>query len=194
VIDVSIVGATRMRTGGNDGTPVQSYQILIESSQDLISAPLLSKAVADDNAFGMFSGSGDTWTATYEADDDNPVGSFAWNTLSATNLSGMTQTTIASGVNYEVGGFVSRTIAIPGSVDNGEINVRITEWTSKIVFSWTSDATVITKGTIGDTTQYIQDTWTIDALDTYPTRILIQDTSAALSSTDVSYVTLEEEE
>ncbi len=194
VIDVSIVGASRMRTGGNDGTPVQSYAILIESSQDLISTPVLSNAVSDDNSFGTFSGSGDTWTATYQADDNNPVGAFSWHSLSATNLSGMIQTSISSGVNYEVGGFVSRTIAIQGSVDNGEINVGITEWTSKVVFSWTADSTVVIKGSVGDTTQYLQDKWTIDALNTSPTRILIQDTSAALSSTDVSYISLEEGE
>lgn len=194
VIGVSIVGASRMRTGGNDGTSVQSYTIRISSSQNLIAAPTLSKDASDDNVFGVFGGSGSTWNAGYQADDDNPVGVFSWESLSAINLSGMVQTSISSGVNYEVGGFVSRTIAIPGSVDNGEINVGITAWTSKVVFSWTADATVVIKGVVGDTTQYLQDKWTIDALGALPTRILIQDTSAALSSTDVSYVTLEEQE
>lgn len=103
--------ATRLRSGGNNGTVAQQYQITITANQPLLSAPTLTAPVATFIS-PSFTGSGTTWRNTLQVHDDDIKGIFSFSNLTATGLSGITTNTISSGITYELGGFVFRVLTI----------------------------------------------------------------------------------
>lgn len=102
--------ASRLRSGGNNGTTIQSHTITLTASQALYSAPSLN---APEGAWGAgFTGSGTTWTRPLLVSDNNAKGVFSFNSLSAVNLAGITVTSISAGQTYTIGGFVFRTLTV----------------------------------------------------------------------------------
>jgi hypothetical protein len=104
--------AARLRSGGNNGTTAQQYQITITSNQPLLTAPTLNVPAATF-VNPSFTGSGTTWRNTLQVHDNDPKGIFSFSNLTATGLSGLTTNTISSGITYELGGFVFRVLTIP---------------------------------------------------------------------------------
>ena len=106
------VPASRLRSGGNNGTVAQSHSITIGTSQALYAAPTLN---APEGTWlgGGFSGSATIWSRSLQIHDDDTKGSYSFNSLSATNLAGIETTTITSGADYTIGGFVFRTLTVP---------------------------------------------------------------------------------
>jgi hypothetical protein len=114
--------ASRLRSGGNNGTTAQNHTITITASQSLYAAPSLNAPEGTWQG-GGFSGSSTTWTRSLQVSDNNAKGAFTFNSLSATNLAGVATTTISSGAGYTIGGFVFRVLTVPAyptrSVDIG---------------------------------------------------------------------------
>lgn len=106
--------AARLRSGGSNGTAVQNHVITITSNQALIEAPSMN-APAGTWAGSGFVGNanGTVWTRTLRVSDSDTKGTFSWNSLNAKSLSGIDVTTITSGPDYVLGGFVFRTITVP---------------------------------------------------------------------------------
>ncbi len=101
--------ATRLRSGGNNGTTAQNYVITLSSNQEMAS-PMSVDAPA-----GTFIGSWvgtQTSTRTLSVHDNDAKGLHTFTGLSATNLAGIQQTTITN-PDYTIGGFVLRTLTVP---------------------------------------------------------------------------------
>ncbi|MGM0587076.1 MAG: hypothetical protein ACQETE_01560 [Bacteroidota bacterium] len=115
--------ASRLRSGGNNGTSAQDYTITITSDQKLASAPTVA-AVANAGVFqgAGFAGGPKIWTRTLQVHDDHTKGTHNWTNLSATNKAGIEQTIINSGGTYELGGFVFRTLTVP-AYPNREVDI-----------------------------------------------------------------------
>lgn len=183
----------RLRSGGNNGTSVQSYNIVITASQNLISAPSLAP---DTNNGGTFSGAGFTggptvWTRALQVNDNLVKGTKTWASISATNLAGKVVTTITSGGTYTIGGFVSRTLSLAAFANEVTLNTSVVDF-SKMTLSWAVKA-LPNKATVGtNVPPPLPDTWTINALNANPTTVRILDTSATNSSSAASNVIVEE--
>lgn len=183
----------RLRSGGNNGTSVQSYNIVITANQNLISAPSLAP---DTNNGGTFSGAGFTggptvWTRALQVNDNLVKGTKTWASISATNLAGKVVTTITSGGTYTIGGFVSRTLSLAAFANEVTLNTSVVDF-SKMTLSWAVKA-LPNKATVGtNVPPPLPDTWTINALNANPTTVRILDTSATNSSSAASNVIVEE--
>lgn len=105
------VPASRLRSGGNNGTVAQNHTVTLTASQALYSAPSLNAPEGTWQGTG-FSGSGTTWTRALQVHDDNAKGIFTFNSVSAVNLAGVATTAIDSGASYTIGGFVFRILTV----------------------------------------------------------------------------------
>lgn len=104
--------AARLRSGGNHGTQVQNHTVTLTSTQELREAPSLN---APEGAWvGDWEANANrtVWTRQLAVHDDNTKGSFTFNSLAATSLTGKTQSAINSGATYVLGGFVFRTMTV----------------------------------------------------------------------------------
>lgn len=130
VITVS-TPATRLRSGGADGTAQQNHTITLSSNQRLRSIPTLS---APEGTFSAgFSGSvpGTSFTNTLGVNDSDGKGTFSWGSLVAENLAGKIQNVIANGAQYTLGGFVSRLMYFAPNADEVTMGVQVSD-TSKL--------------------------------------------------------------
>jgi hypothetical protein len=182
------VPASRLRSGGNDGTSVQNYIVTLTSSQTLLSAPTMSGSGGTFS--GTFSGSNMSWTKTLSVHDDDNKGVFNFFSLSAVGLSGLETSTIASGNTYTLGGFVSRTVVLPAFANELTINVAAVDYT-KVSFAWSFKSSVVDRRALNSAPP-VPDGWCLVALNTNPTIVRILDTSAAASSSQSSSVTIQE--
>lgn len=106
--------ASRLRSGGNNGTNVQKHVITLTSTQTLKEAPALN--APEGSWFDPVwtpDATKTIWTRTLAVHDDNAKGVFTFNSLVATGLSGKIQNTITGNAEYTLGGFVFRTLVIP---------------------------------------------------------------------------------
>lgn len=109
---LQIFGAeNRLRSGGNQGTAVQRHPITIRSDQDLIQAPQLEEVTGNFDPAG-FNGGPQEWTNDLLVHDQDPKGVQVWGEISGINLAGIETNAIAGDNQYELGGFVSRTIQV----------------------------------------------------------------------------------
>jgi len=108
---VSISTASRLRSGGNQGTAVQNHTVTVTSTQQLFLAPTL---VASSGVFqgAAFAGGPSSWTRGLQITDNSVKGANTFSSLVAVNLAGKQQININSGASYTVGGFVSRTLTV----------------------------------------------------------------------------------
>ena len=121
--------STRLRSGGNNGTSAQNYSIVLNTDQRLISAPSVSPAASAGTFTGSWIeahvGDGSTYTRSLQVHDSITRGTYAFTLTSATNLAGITTTTITSGSGYTIGGFVSRTGTFDAGVAYDDIGVNV---------------------------------------------------------------------
>jgi hypothetical protein len=106
---LSVSSPSRMRSA----LTAQSYSIGITASQALLFAPTLQPHTGNGSFTGLFGGSGSSWNAPFQITDSSGKGTFNWGAISATGLSGISTSTITSGLTYTLGGFLMRTFLIP---------------------------------------------------------------------------------
>jgi hypothetical protein len=170
--------AARLRSGGSDGTPTQSHTITITSNQQLASAPTML-----EGASGVFTSSwvgGPTvYTRSLLVSDSFAKGSYTFNGLVATGLSGLVQNTISSGAGYVLGGFVARSLTFSAFSQSTTMNVAVTTY-SKVqagIFTATNQP-ALRNATQGDHSN-ILNTFTVDSIGSNPTTVWWNDVAAA---------------
>lgn len=106
--------AARLRSGGNNGTAVQSHVITLTSDQALASAPTLNAPGGTWDAAPWTSNVAKTiWTRALKVHDDDAKGLFTFNSLNAVGLAGVAQNAVSGAGTYTLGGFVFRTLTVP---------------------------------------------------------------------------------
>jgi hypothetical protein len=136
-IDVS-TPASRLRSGGNDGTSIQNHTITITGNQLLLSVDM-----DEDVGGGAFTGSwagtppDATWTRTLQVHDDDTKGTYDWQNLVATNLAGINTTVVTTGGSYELGGFIARDVLWQAFQSTSEsVNVEVSDYTKVQAGLW----------------------------------------------------------
>jgi hypothetical protein len=121
--------AARLRSGGNDGTSIQSHTISMSINQNITAAPTLdlghvpvSGGWASSN---VFSGSAYSWSNTLRVHDNDPKGTFSWGTISVTNRAGRSTSVITGDTNYTLGGFVERTFTVDPYANSNQYEMGV---------------------------------------------------------------------
>ena len=114
----------RLRSGGNDGTSIQTHTITLSSvSQNITESPTLDlghvPVTGGWASSTSFSGSGTSWSNSLRVHDNDPKGSFTWGSFSITNRALRTTTVITGNTSYVLGGFVERILSIDPSSPEG---------------------------------------------------------------------------
>lgn len=106
--------AARLRSGGNNGTSVQSHVVTLSSDQALAVAPTLNVPEGTWASAGWTANTAKTvWTRNLQVHDTNVKGSYIFNSLVATGLSGLLQNDFTGNSGYVLGGFVFRKLTMP---------------------------------------------------------------------------------
>ena len=150
----------RLRSGGANGTVQQNYVITLSSNQLIASAPSLGLTVGSGTWNGSFSGSGASWTRVVTIADTDNKGTFPYTGISATGLSGLVASTVTTGANYVLGGFVFRTLTVPAWTNRSATIGTMVASTAKL------QCTNLSKGSSGSL-NYTYSASTTDASNTY---------------------------
>jgi hypothetical protein len=184
--------AARLRSGGNDGTSIQSHVITLTGDQELLNAPTLDADAGSSGTFlGSWAGSGDTWTRTLQVHDDDDKGTKTWQGLVATNLSGLVTNVVTTGATYELGGFVARTLTFGIFSQQTALNVAVVTYTKLTAGIFTAtNQPALRNATQGDTSD-LANTYTIlSPLGTNPQALWWNDvTQANTNSSGTAQIT-----
>ena len=142
---IAIVGNPTRLVSTPSGT---DYTVRITPNQLLNAAPTL---VASSGTWqGAWAFSGGVYSRVLRITDADVDGAQTFNTLSMTNIANVNGTTITSGANYTVGGFVRRTLTFAPFSQTAAIGTNITDFT-KVNAQYTGSS-VLTRRT--DTSQF----------------------------------------
>lgn len=170
--------ATRLRSGGNDGTSVQSHVITATSNQNLAVAPGLTVPVGGTFQGGGFVGGPKVWTRTIDISDDDAKGIAAWAFSSTPTNNANTPASITGSQNN--GGFVSRTLVVPAFAATVVLNTEVVDFAKLQAgnFSPGGPSSKQSIGTTADTTNG----YTIDAVGVNPTSVELLDQAAVAAN------------
>jgi len=182
--------ATRLRSGGNDGTAAQNHVITITANQDLFVAPTLAAGGQGVFQGAGFAGSGTTWTRSLQVTDNMTKGTYAWGSIVGTNLAGLQTTAITGNTDYILGGFVSRVLTLDAYANEVNMNVEAITY-ANVSMTW-SVKSLPNKRTVGTTAVPDANSWCLHTLSTNPTIVRILDTSATLGSSIPTTITIQE--
>lgn len=189
-LSISSNNGNRMKSGGNDNTSQQNYNVVISTgNQRLLEAPTLA---APHGTLGSFSytASSVTFTASMGVHDNDTKGTHTYTSISAKNLAGITVTNISSGSTYIFGGFVSRTKTLSAQTNEVSINVLHSDYT-KVTIAWSANSSVTTRKPI-DTTTQTTNAWCLASTSSTPVTVRILDFSKTNSTTVDSTITIQE--
>lgn len=195
-IDVSLPAA-RLRSGGNNGTSAQSHTITITSDQQLDAAPSMDADSGGNRGTftGSWSGGPTVYTRSLTVDETTPdeKGVFTFESLSATGLSGLVQTTINSGASYTLGGFVARDLTFAAFATTTDIGTSVEDFSKLTADEFTATSSPALKQSIG-TSPPVANGYTIDSIAVNPTELeWLDTTAAATNSTGTAQITGVEE-
>jgi hypothetical protein len=185
--------ASRLRTGGNDGTSPQNHTITLTSNQRLISAPTVANPPAGGGAWqgAGFVGGPIIWTRSLQCHDNDTVGIYSYGLLSATNLAGRVTTSYTGSSNYVIGGFVSRTLTLTAFTNEVVFNAAVADY-SKCTLLWVIKD-LPNRRAFNTVATPDPNSWCFaGTLGLSPTTARILDTAATSSSSDDTDVTVEE--
>lgn len=195
IIDIT-VPAARLRSGGNDGTAVQGHAVTITSNQQLLNAPTLAAGVGGGTFVGGgFVGGPSVWSRTLNVHDNDTKGAYAFDTLLATGLAGLTQNVINSGAAYVLGGFVQRTLTFPAFSQNATLNVGVVTYAKLQAGIFTSTNQPALRNAVQGDVSNLANTYTVLTLGNVgPTTLFWNDQSAAsANSSGTATITAVEE-
>lgn len=124
--------ATRLRSGGNNGTQAQNHEISLISDQELLEAPTITAPHGTLLSNMVDSGNKRVWNQTLRVHDDDEKGVFQFGLTEAKNLAGRTVNVLTGDADYELGGFVSRVLTVPAFQNELDLEVQVSD-TSKVV-------------------------------------------------------------
>jgi len=189
-INITTNNGTDMRSGGEDGTTMQNYNVVIASDQRLIENPSIVAPVGTLSSGVSPNGSNTQFTTTIGIHDNNNRGTHTYTTLNAKNLAGQTQNTINSGSDYTIRGFVLRTLTVASQGWQVQATVAAVNY-NKVEIDWEKKALTI-QALLGDTTRPQSSTWSLDRLDPAPITVNILDSGATIASSNATSLTIEE--
>ena len=150
-IIMSVNSGVRLRSGGNNGSSVQSYTVTLSASpQRLNIAPTVVASGGDliTTAAWASADNGITWTKLIRIRDTDTRGAHTFSALFgtdlATNLANVPQNTINSGDDYEINGFVRREGFFPIQTAHVDIGVAVSGFDN-------ANKLIITVGTVACT-------------------------------------------
>lgn len=156
VVDVlptlSISGnSNSFRSGGDENTSTQTYQITVTSNQQLTSFNM-DAAGSAGTFLGSWSGSNSnrTWTRNIQISDVDTKGSFNFQNVTAINLANEPQTS-ASNTQYTLAGFVQRSLTMSALSRTRTLGTNVADPTN-ITASETFRGTITFDNTIADGT------------------------------------------
>jgi hypothetical protein len=193
IITVSLPNA-RLRSGGNDGTSTPSYAVNVTSNQQMYINPRIDTA-----SKGVLSTS--PGSQTLQIHDNLQKGSGELSSFYGVNLAGIEVTEFTAGSNvtggtsdklyYVVGGFLSRSFVLPAFGTTVTINTAV-DTLSKVRLGWSFKSNMDTNASAIGTPPPKDGGWTVSAVGSSPTDLIILDTQAANASTQDSTLTVEE--
>ena len=130
---VSTAQPHRLRSGGNQGTVVQSHTITLTSNQELLAAPLMDSTIGAGSFTGLWVGSEGVYSRELQVHDNDPKGTFSFINFSATNLAGVITSAISGSLKYELGGFVGRDIYFDSMHPEKSIGTNVSDYTKLYV-------------------------------------------------------------
>ena len=174
------VPAARLRSGGNDGTSVQSHTVIITADQQLLNAPTLS-AGAGGGTFvgGGFAGGPTVWTRSLNVSDSDTKGAYSFSALVATGLAGLVQSTINSGAAYTLGGFVPRNLTFPAFSQSTALNVAVVTYSKLQAGTFTATAAAAIRYPVQGDLSNLANNFTVLTLGANPTTLFWNDATAA---------------
>jgi hypothetical protein len=181
--------ATRLISGGNNGSSPQDHTITINSNQNLYEPPTLTAPIGAWQGTG-FTGSSNIWVRDLRIHDDDTKGTYTWGSINGKNLSGIETTIITGNNEYILGGFISRDIILAPFSNSTYLYAEVSDY-SKLNLNW-SIKDLTNKRPVGTTETPDPKSWSIMALNTNPTEIIILDTQATNSSSFSSVIEIEE--
>ena len=201
--------ASRLRTGSTGysdvglttASDVAEHTINIQSDQKLLSVPTLADPDSDKGVWknSSFSDTGNmtSFTNVLQVDDASTRGTHNWGSISGTNLAGIETTTISSGNQYTIGGFIPRYYRLILGNNEVEANVEVSTYT-KTTLEWKyldGSGTVkeLNRNSTINASPPVTKSWTIDAEDINPTTFIILDTAATEAQTKDTAILVEEE-
>jgi len=174
--------ATRLRSGGNNGTVLQNHSITLTANQQLYEAPTMLGGAGGGTFIGSWVGGPSVYTRILTVHDDQIKGGYMFNGLSAKGLAGLIQNTINSGAAYTLGGFVARDLTFGSYSQVTALNVACVTYTKLQAGIFTaSDHQALRNATQGNHSDIV-DTYTVDALSTNPTTIFWNDVARAATN------------
>ena len=189
-LSIASNGGARMRSGGNNNTSQQNYNIVMSTGgQRLLQAPTLAAPHGTLGAFN-YSATATTFTASMGVHDNDSKGNHTYSAINAVNLAGKTVNTISSGAQYTFGGFVSRTINLSAQTNEVSINVLHVDY-SKVTISWSGNSAVTSRQPI-DTTTQTTNGWCLASTNSVPVTVRILDFSKTSASSVDTTITIQE--
>lgn len=177
---------TRLRSGGDNGTSIQSYTITSTSNQQLqgvVDIDIQHTPVSGGWTAG-WSGGPKSFTRQLQVHDDDPKGTFTWQPAATvgTNLAGIVTSAITGDNQYVLGGFVARTLtySVPFST-SVSMDVEVVDFTKLTAGIFTATNQPALKQAIG-TPPSVTNGFTIDAVSINPTAVIWLDSPAAGSN------------
>lgn len=192
----AITPYARLRSGGNNGTAPQDYEIVLASDQELYGPPQMDvEGSAGTWQDLVFAGGPKVWTRTLRVVDTDLKGTYTWQSPAAVNLAGLPTTVLSAGATYILGGFVARTISFPAFSRSAFVSVMTVDYSKLVsgVFTATNQQGWRTP-VLGDVADYA-DRFTVLAAGIYPTTLWWNDLAQAManSSGTAALVSLEEQ-
>lgn len=180
-IDITLP-ASRLRSGGNNGTSVQSHVVTLTSNQPLLSTPTMDADSGGNRGTfsGSFAGGSSVWTKSMTVSETliDEKGTFTFESLVSTGLAGLQQTVINSGASYTLGGFVSRNLTFAAFATTTSIGTSVETFSKLSANIFTSTNQSALRQPIG-TSPSVTNGYTIDAIATNPTSLIWLDTPAS---------------
>ncbi len=193
-LTVTMTEASRLRTGGNDGTSAQNHTITMTCSQMTLSTPTIEPASSNAGSWaGGFLGGPSTYTRTLRVDESVPdmVGTYNYNAMSATNLANTETIAYTGNSQYIIGGFVTRDLTIAAFGNEAIFGAAVVTY-SKCTLTW-SFKTLSIKDSYNSSNAPQANAWCFaGTLNDFPTTARILDLAAAAGSSNVSTLTVEE--
>ncbi len=204
-----VLPAARLRSGSTgfsnvgltSNATVAEHTITINSNQRLNAVPTLADPAAGLGSWASpafaANASMNAFTNNLQVPDDSTRGTHNWGAISATGLAGIVTTTITSGPNYTIGGFVPRYYPIQIGQNSVSGDVEATTYT-KVNLAWeyrngNGVVKTLTRSSTINQSPPVSDEFTIDAVNSNPTTFIIIDTAATQSQTAATSVLVEEE-
>lgn len=177
--------AARLQSGGNNGTSPVNHTITLTSDQPLLSTPTLNADSGGNRGtfLGSWSGGPAVYTRSLQVNETTPdeKGTFTFEGLVATGLSGLVQNTISAGASYTLGGFVARDLVFAPFATTTSLGTSVEDFSKLTATLFTATAGTPLKQSIG-TSPPVTNGYTIDATATNPTTVIWLDTTAASSN------------